>query len=70
MHDTTIDAVVGASVRCGDDIPAQMAQSGYSLEDITLGLERAIVEFLAEHPEWAVITKYENNNGLTVLGRR
>jgi hypothetical protein len=70
MHDTTVDAIHGESVRCGSDVQLLMAQTGYSLTDVTTGLDRAIVEFLAEHPEWLLVAKYENNNGLTILMRK
>lgn len=70
MHDTTVDAIYGESLRCKSDLLSQMAQTGYSLDDVTAGLERAVVEFLAEHPEWKIVAKYENNNGLTILGRQ
>lgn len=69
MHDTTIDGVRGESLRCCQDVQALMAQSGYSFADITTGLQPAIDEFLAAHPEWVVDAVYPNNNGLTVLRR-
>lgn len=33
------------------------------------GLWKAIEEFLQGHPEWKLLKRYENNNGLTVLHR-
>ena len=33
------------------------------------GVCRAMNEFLAESPEWAIIERFDNCNGLTVLGR-
>ena len=34
-----------------------------------MGLWPAIEEFLAEHPEWQIDIRKENNNGLTILKR-
>lgn len=34
------------------------------------GLAHAIEEFIDVHPEWSVLERYSNCNGLTVLGRR
>ncbi len=35
-----------------------------------VGLWAAVEEFLATHPEWAMVQRYTNNNGLTILARR
>ena len=67
MHDTTVDALYGESVRCGWNIDAQSRQTGIPAEEIARGLQPAIDEFLAEHPEWRVKCVRKNNNGLTVL---
>lgn len=69
MHDTTLDAVGGESLRCSLDVHAQVAKTGYSLDEICKGLEPALAEFLDEHPEWHVEAKFENCNGLTILSR-
>jgi hypothetical protein len=69
MHDTEVDKVHGESIRCGLNIGQQMAETGYSHEDITNGLGRAITEFLSEHPEWKIKNHFTHNNGLTVLER-
>ena len=34
------------------------------------GLMPALHEFLAQNPQWSIIEHFENNNGLTVLGRQ
>lgn len=34
------------------------------------GLWPAVLDFLATHPEWELLERYQNNNGLTVLKRR
>lgn len=36
----------------------------------TQGLWPAVTEFLAARPEWTVLERRTNNNGLTVLGRK
>jgi hypothetical protein len=38
-------------------------------EDGGLGLWPAVAEFLATKPEWRIVERRTNNNGLTVLGR-
>lgn len=69
LHDTTVDADHGESIRCGFNIPQQSADSGIPISEITKGLWPAVTEFLAEHPEWILEKRYENNNGLTILKR-
>ncbi|MCH9613327.1 MAG: hypothetical protein SP1CHLAM54_03260 [Chlamydiia bacterium] len=34
------------------------------------GLWPAVLDFLATHPEWELLERHQNNNGLTVLKRR
>ena len=70
MHDTAVDALYGESIRCGWDIGAQSQQTGIPAEEIARGLQPAIDEFLAEHPEWRVKYVRKNNNGLTVLEKK
>ena len=69
MHDTEVDAIAGESIRCGHNIAEQIRDTGYSLDDITTGLKRAIDEFLIVHPEFQVHKIYTNCNGLTILKR-
>jgi len=69
MHDTTVDAVYGESLRCGWDINKQSTASGIPVNEIARGLWPAISEFLEAHPEWKLKYRYTNNNGLTVLER-
>lgn len=69
MHDTEIDKILGESIRCGSNIQQQAAKSGYSVEEITCGLGRAIDEFIMSHPEWRVKKHFTHENGLTVLER-
>jgi hypothetical protein len=71
LHDTEIDGQHGESVRHGDDLMEVMAQHpGYTYEDVSQGLGRAVQEFLQAHEgEWQVEQTWTNNNGLTVLAR-
>jgi hypothetical protein len=70
MHDTTVDAEVGESVRCGLDVAKQARESGYPVEEIARGLWPAVTEFLETHrDEWRLMRRWTNNNGLTVLER-
>ena len=69
MHDTTVDEVHSESVRNKHDLEKKMQDFGYTYEEVTVGLGRAIEEFLQAHPEWRLVEKLKNNNGLTVLER-
>lgn len=72
MHDTTIDGPPNTSecIRCGWDIPKMAEELGYSIEDLSTGLQVAIHEFLVSHSnEWVVKQIYTNCNGLTILER-
>ena len=70
MHDTTVDGIHSESVRNKHDLEKKMRDFNYTYEEVTIGLERAIDEFLIENPEWKLVEKLTNNNGLTVLERR
>ena len=69
LHDTTVDAWYGETIRGGGDPQKQSIESGYPVEEITRGLWPAVEEFLRDHPEWSIERRYENNNGLTILSR-
>lgn len=69
MHDTTVDAIYGESIRNGWDAVEQSQKYNIPVEEIKLGLWPAIEEFLQEHKEWILQERYDNNNGLTVLRR-
>jgi hypothetical protein len=69
MHDTTVDAELGESLRMRDDVAARMRESGFPLEEICKGLWPAVEEFLRENSEWQLETRYVHNNGLTILKR-
>lgn len=71
MHDTEVDAKHGECLRVGMDIMKACQESGYSKDDVTCGLQRAIDEFLLQYiDEWELHKVYKNNNGLTILKRK
>ena len=67
MHDTSIDEIHSESVRNKHDIHKKMEEYNFTYDEVTVGLKRAIDEFLLENPEWVVLEKLTNNNGITVL---
>jgi len=67
MHDTTIDEIYSESVRNKHDIQIKMKENNFTYDDVTIGLKKAIDEFLLDNPEWILLEKFTNNNGLTVL---
>lgn len=70
MHDTTVDAIYGETIRCKWNAQKQSIQSGFPVEEIKKGLWPAVEEFLANNPEWILLERYTNNNGLTILGKK
>ena len=69
MHDTTIDAEVGETIRGRGNVEKAAKDSGYTVQEVSTGLRPAIIEFLNDHPEWTIEKVYNNNNGLTILRR-
>jgi len=69
MHDTTVDAIEGETLRFSLDAEKQSIESGIPVEEIKCGLWRAIEEFLENNQNWKLLERYHNNNGLTVLER-
>jgi hypothetical protein len=69
MHDTTVDAWYGESVRLGLNAEEQSKKSGIPVDEINKGLWPAIREFLEDHSEWKLEKRLTNNNGLTILKR-
>ena len=69
MHDTEIDKIKGESLRERHDIATKIRESGYTYQEITTGLGKAIDEFLLANSEWRIKYHFEHNNGLTVLER-
>ena len=69
MHDTTVDEIDGENIRMKLNIEELQRKSGFTREELTTGLKRAIDEFLAENSNWILKEKFTNNNGLTILER-
>jgi nucleotide-binding universal stress UspA family protein len=70
MHDTEIDAVEGEAIRLQQDIKELSQKSGYPEEEISKGLEDAILEFIKDNPDWTLYLHLQNNCGLTILKRK
>jgi hypothetical protein len=69
MHDTEVDKIDGECTRCGWS-PETMAQrTAIPVEEHSIGLQKAIDEFLQQNADWRVKEAFVNNNGLTVLER-
>lgn len=69
MHDTTVDAIYGETIRMGLDAQGQSEKSGYPIEEINRGLWPAVKEFLKENNNWKLKARFNHNNGLTILER-
>ena len=67
MHDTTVDAIHGETIRMRFNAKKQSQETGYPIEEINCGLWKAVEEFLASNPEWKLKERFTNNNGLTIL---
>ena len=72
MHNTEIDGKHGEIVRMCYymDVVKLCADNDFEMADVCKGLQPAIVEFVAKHPEWKVEKHLANNNGLTVLAKQ
>lgn len=70
MHDTTVDAIYGETIRMKMNAAQQSKESGIPIDEINKGLWPAVEEFLVAHPEWVIEKRYTNNNGLTILARK
>ena len=69
MHDTTVDAIYGETIRCNWDATIQSNETMIPIDEINSGLWKAIEEFLENNSNWKLCERYENNNGLTILER-
>ena len=67
MHDTTIDAIQGETIRNDWDAKQQSIDTGIPVDEINNGLWPAIIEFLQENVNWTLYQHFSNNNGLTIL---
>lgn len=70
MHDTTVDAIFGETIRLGWDAKTQSIGSGIPVDEINKGLWPAVTEFLENNAEWYLKERLTNNNGLTILARK
>ena len=67
MHDTTVDAIDGETIRNNWNALEQSKQTGIPVEEINCGLWKAIEEFIQENNNWVIHMRFTNNNGLTIL---
>ena len=67
MHDTTVDEIYGETIRSGWNAHQQSLDTGFTVEEINCGLWKAVEEFLQNNPDWTLLERYTNNNGLTIL---
>jgi hypothetical protein len=70
MHDTTVDAELGESIRCGCDIHQQSLELGIPVDEIRKGVWPAVEEFLENNKDWYLVNRFTNNNGLTIISRK
>jgi len=70
MHDTEVDEIYGETIRGNLDAYKQSQETGFPIEEINCGLQKAIDEFLKENSDWTIFEKFNNNNGLTVLKKK
>jgi hypothetical protein len=69
MHDTEIDGIQGETIRNNWDAVKQSQETGFTIEEINSGLQKAIDEFLETNNDWRIKQVFKNNNGLTILER-
>lgn len=69
LHDTTVDADFGESIRLHFNISVQQKQTGWDRSELVVGLWPAVEDFLEHNLDWVLLKRYTNNNGLTVLSR-
>ena len=70
MHDTVVDGIHGETIRRYWNAEEQSKESGYPVEEINCGLQKAIDEFLVGNKDWVLDKFYTNNNGLTILKKK
>jgi len=67
MHDTTIDELLGETIRRNMNAEKQSKETGIPISEINKGLWPAIEEFLSNNKNWKIKERFTNNNGLTIL---
>lgn len=70
MHDTTVDAIHGETIRARWNAKKQSQETGIPVDEINKGLWPAIEEFVNENPDWYIKERFTNNNGLTILAKK
>lgn len=68
-HDCEVDRFTSEIVRENHkyNIYQISAETGYSIEDLSIGIWPAVTEFLDSHAEWKLKQEFKNNNGLFIL---
>jgi hypothetical protein len=69
MHDTTVDEILGETIRMCMNSNQQSIITEFPIEEINRGLWPAVEEFLQNNTDWVLKERYTNNNGLTILER-
>jgi hypothetical protein len=69
LHDTTVDAIYGETIRCNWNASEQSARTKIPVSEINCGLWKAVEEFLENNKDWVLLERLTNNNGLTILNR-
>jgi hypothetical protein len=71
LHDTTVDAEWGETLRMRRDATAEASRFGYPIAEVRRGVWPAVREFLEAHgDEWTLAHRWTHCNGLAVLSRR
>jgi len=70
IHHTTVDGIHSQSIRLNSNLITQSMESGFPIQEIKCGLQKAIDEFLQTNNDWVLHKVYTNNNGLTILKRK
>lgn len=67
MHDTTVDEFVGETIRQKGNPFVESKRSGFPVTEICTGIWPAIQEFLDTNPNYGLVKRLTNCNGLTIL---
>jgi hypothetical protein len=69
IHDTTIDADYGETIRNNWNAKEQSMRTGIPIDEINKGIFPAIIDFVKSNSIWKIEKRYMNNNGLTILSK-
>ena len=67
LHDTEIDKTYGESIRMHHNISSESIEWNYPENEIKMGIDAAIKQFIVTNPQWKIYAHYPVNNGLTIL---